>query len=140
MVKLSNLVIIFLVLLFSVSGMLGCVQSFAPVNNQILLEGEKAGDGDYKVGGLSLSYDYETIGSKMHLKGVLVSKWIYNSILVRVFFFDESSALLKQKIVYYSPSRRSLRSGLVIDAVLDVPTDATGMAFKVVADQWADNK
>lgn len=140
MVKSSHLLIIVFMLVLAAFGTSGCTQSFAPVNNQILLEGGKTGSGEYKVGGLSMSYNYETVGSRMGFNGILTSSWLYNSIVVRIYFFDENSVLLKQKIVYFSTVRRSLRSGLAFEAMLDVPAGATGLAFKVTGDQWVDSK
>ena len=126
------------VLLISLTlGLSGCA-TVIPVQNQIPFNEARTGSGELKVVELTMNYSYQQVGSDMTFNAVLTSAWKYNSITVRLYFFDKNGNVLQQKIVYFSTVRSSLRSGLAFESSLVVPPKAVGISLKMTANRWFD--
>jgi hypothetical protein len=119
-------------LLLMAFGFLGCaVGRIVPVDDRILFEDKKTGQGSFSQNSLTVQYSYRLTGGKMTINGQVDHSFPVDSLDVRLLFLDAAGEVLQQKIVYYSGYRLSWswRTERAFQETLVVPEGAIGISF-----------
>jgi hypothetical protein len=134
----------FLYLLLLVSlGFLGCaVGRIVPVDDRILFDDKKTGQGSFSRNSLTVQYSYRLTGGKMTMDGRVDHSFPVDSLEVRLLFLDTAGKVLQQKLVYYSGYRLSWpwMAERTFQETLVVPEGAIGISFDYSAQPRSSQK